>query len=123
MTDAAGEILTHEEATAHGCLGSDALKQRKTISDKDNLLDRMTATELAANPFRMTQTRDKLARDHIQGQTQAIQTPEQVGHEVRQAIQRIGDTLPENIPPTEHIKEVEKRLKSATPKDSGELIE
>jgi DNA-damage-inducible protein D len=35
---------------------------------------------------------------------------------VRQAIQRIGGTLPEDIPPAEHIKEVEKRLKSGTPK-------
>jgi hypothetical protein len=46
----------------------------------------------------------------------AIQTHEQVGREVRQAIQRIGGTLPENIPPAEHIKAVEKRLKSAAPK-------
>jgi hypothetical protein len=34
----------------------------------------------------------------------------------RDAIKRIGGTPPENIPPAEHIKEVEKRLKSATPK-------
>jgi DNA-damage-inducible protein D len=100
----------------YGGLGREAIKQRKAIADKDNLLDRMNATELAANQFRMTQTRDKLAREHIYGQAQAIQTHEQVGHEVRQAIQRIGGTLPENIPPAEHIKEVEKRLKSATPK-------
>jgi len=44
----------------------------------DNLLDRMNATELAANQFRMTQTRDKLERERIHGQTQAIQTHEQV---------------------------------------------
>ena len=100
----------------YGGLGRDAIKQRKTIPDKDNLLDRMNATELAANQFRMTQTRDKLARDGICHQTQAIQTHEQVGKEVRAAIQRIGGTLPENIPAAEHIKEVEKRLKAATPK-------
>jgi len=28
----------------------------------------------------------------------------------------IGGTPPEDIPPAEHIKEVEKRLKAATPK-------
>ncbi|MCI0694519.1 hypothetical protein L0337_21230 [candidate division KSB1 bacterium] len=28
------------------------------------------------------------------------------------AIQRIGGTMPEDIPPVEHIKQVEKRLKS-----------
>lgn len=61
----------------YGGLGRDAIKQRKTIPDKDNLLDRMNATELAANQFRMTQTRDKLARG-VSGQTQAIQAHEQV---------------------------------------------
>ena len=99
----------------YGGLGRDAIKQRKAIPDKDNLLDRMNATELAANQFRMTQARDKLARG-VSGQAQAIQTHEQVGKEVRDAIKRIGGTLPENISPAEHIKEVEKRLKQATPK-------
>jgi len=100
----------------YGGLGRDAIRRRKTIPEKDNLLDRMNATELAANQFRMTQTRDKLARDGVRNQTQAIQTHEQVGKEVRDAIKRIGGTLPENIPAAEHIKEVEKRLKDATPK-------
>ncbi len=100
----------------YGGLGRDAIKVRKAIPDKDNLLDRMNATELAANQFRMTQTRDKLGRERVQNQTQAIQTHEQVGKKVRDAIKRIGGTLPENIAPAEHIKEVEKRLKTATPK-------
>ena len=100
----------------YGGLGRDAIKHRKAIPDKDNLLDRMNATELAANQFRMTQTRDKLARERVANQTQAIRAHEVVGKEVRDAIKRIGGTLPENIPPAEHIKEVEKRLKSATPK-------
>ena len=79
-------------------------------------MDRMDATELAANQFRMTQTRDKLARQRIHDQEQAIETHKQVGREVRAAIQRIGGTLPENLPPAEHIKQVEKRIKEATPK-------
>ena len=112
----------------YGGLGRDAIKQKKAIGDKDNLLDRMNATELAANQFRMTQTRDKLARERVRSQPQAIQTHEQVGKEVRDAIKRIGGTLPENIPPAEHIKEVEKRLKGAPPKleldkrDAGGLL-
>ncbi len=100
----------------YGGLGRDAIKVRKAIPDKDNLLDRMNATELAANQFRMTQTRDKLARDRIQNQSHAIQTHEQVGKEVRDAIKRIGGTPLENIAPAEHIKEVERRLMTATPK-------
>lgn len=35
---------------------------------------------------------------------------------MRAAIERIGGTLPEQIPPAEHIKEVEKRIKNAVPK-------
>lgn len=100
----------------YGGLGRDAIRRRKAIPEKDNLLDRMNATELAANQFRMTQTRDKLAREGVRNQAQAIQTHEQVGKEVRDAIKRIGGTAPENIPADEHIKKVEKRLKNAAPR-------
>ncbi|MFA6969962.1 MAG: DNA damage-inducible protein D [Gallionella sp.] len=112
----------------YGGLGGDAIKTRKNIPVKEQLLDRMNSTELAANQFRMTQTRDKLARDSISSQQQAIRTHEQVGKEVRAAIERIGGTLPEQIPPAEHIKEVEKRIKNAVPKmeldekDAGGLL-
>lgn len=95
----------------YGGMGNEAIKARKKIPPKENLMDRMDATELAANQFRMTQTRDKLARERVKNQEQAIQTHEQVGKEVRAAIQRIGGTMPENLPPAEHIKQVEKRLK------------
>lgn len=100
----------------YGGLGSDAIKTKKGISQKEQLLDRMNATELAANQFRMTQARDKLAQQNVANQQHAIQTHEQVGREVRAAIERIGGTLPEKIAPAEHIKEVEKRIKSALPK-------
>lgn len=100
----------------YGGRGRDEIKKFKNISEKDNLLDRMGTTELAANQFRMTQTRDKLARERIHDQQTAIKKHHEVGKEVREAIKRIGGTLPENISPAEHIKNVEKRLKSAAPK-------
>ncbi len=100
----------------YGGLGADAIKSRKGIPAKEQLLDRMNATELAANQFRMTQTRDKLAREGVRNEAQAIQAHEQVGREVRGAIERIGGTMPEQIPPAEHIKDVEKRLKSSKPR-------
>ena len=112
----------------HGGLGNDAIKQKKGIPQKEQLLDRMNATELAANQFRMTQTRDKLARENINNRHHAIQAHQQVGKEVRAAIARIGGTPPEKISPAEHIKAVEKRIKSATPKmhmadkDAGGLL-
>lgn len=85
------------------------------FAKKENLLDRMDTTELAANQFRMTQTRDKLAREGINLQQQAIHAHEVVGREVREAIKRIGGTMPEKIPAAEPISAVEKRLKSALP--------
>ena len=100
----------------YGGLGNEAIKLRKGVAVKENLMDRMNATELAANQFRMTQTRDKLARENIRTQARAINTHETVGREVRAAIARIGGTAPENIPADEHIKAVEKRVKSAMPK-------
>jgi DNA-damage-inducible protein D len=96
-------------------LGNEAIKQRKGIAKKENLMDRMDTTELAANQFRMTQTRDKLAREGVNSQQLAIRTHEEVGREVREAIKRIGGTMPENIPPAEHISAVEKRIKNTPP--------
>lgn len=100
----------------YGGLGRDAIKKYKGIQEKENLMDRMDTTELAANQFRMTQTRDKLAKDKVKDQQAAIRAHENVGKEVRDAIKRIGGTLPEHLPPAEHIKHVEKRVKSAAPK-------
>ncbi|MCD6187067.1 MAG: DNA damage-inducible protein D [Desulfuromusa sp.] len=99
----------------YGGIGNTAIKQRKEIPKKDNLMDRMDATELAANQFRMTQTRDKLAQDQVKNSQQAVRTHEAVGKEIREAIKRIGGVMPENIPPAEHIKNVEKRIKDTPP--------
>jgi DNA-damage-inducible protein D len=100
----------------YGGLGREAIMRTKGISPKENLLDRMDSTELAANQFRMTQAREKLARERIQGERRAIEAHEQVGREVRKAIKKIGGTMPEQIPAAEPIKEVRKRLKKTEPK-------
>ena len=95
--------------------GNEAIKAQKGIPARESLMDRMNATELAANQFRMTQPRDKLARDKIRTENRAIDAHSQVGREVREAIRRIGGVLPEAIPADEHIKSVEKRVKGAVP--------
>jgi DNA-damage-inducible protein D len=100
----------------YGGFGKKAIQSKKGIPENENIMDRMDTVELAANQFRMTQTRDKLQREGIHGQQQAINTHQEVGKEVRDAIKRIGGTMPENIPPAEHIRQVEKRLKSSVPK-------
>ena len=100
----------------YGGLGRQDIKAKKRIPPKDQLMDRMGTTELAANQFRMTQTRDKLAREGVRSQERAIDTHKKVGQEVRDAIKRIGGTLPEEIPPAEHIKNVQNRLAATPPK-------
>ena len=91
------------------------------------IFDAVTAVRDRANQFRMTQTREKLKREGVKNQRDAIEVHETVGKEVRAVIAKIGGTPPENIPPAEHIKKVETRLKKAKPKlllddkDSGLL--
>jgi DNA-damage-inducible protein D len=73
----------------------------------------MGSEELAANWFRITQANAKLrelAEEGITGKTVANQTHYGVGKEVRAAIERIGGTMPEELPmPTESIQELEKK--------------
>lgn len=112
----------------YGGLGVDAIKARKGILPKEQLMDRMDTTELIANQFRMSQTREKLKRENIKNQRDAMETHEIVGKRVRSAIEEIGGTLPENIPPAEPIKNVMKRLKNEKPvleledKDAAGLV-
>lgn len=100
----------------YGGLSSKDIKKKKGIPHKEQLMDRMNTTELAANQFRMTQTREKIAKENIKSEARAINTHYQVGKEVREAISRIGGTPPENIPSAEHIKHVAKRIKGTTKK-------
>jgi len=97
-------------------MGREAILKHKNLPPDEQLMDRMDTTELAANQFRMTQTRDKLAREQVADQATAIHTHEQVGREVRRAIQNIGGTMPELIPPAEHIDAVKQRLETAAPR-------
>jgi DNA-damage-inducible protein D len=87
-------------------MGLAEIKQRKRIPAKDDLLDRAGRAELAANEFRVTQTQQKLERERIQGERAAIETHRAVGSEVREAIRRIGGTMPENLPTEAPIKKL-----------------
>jgi DNA-damage-inducible protein D len=62
------------------------LKQYKGLAEKKSLLDFMGKDELAANLFRITQTELKLKNDNVQGDSQAQQTAEFVGKQVRKSM-------------------------------------
>ena len=87
------------------------IKKRKGLDKKDHVLDRAGRAELAANDFRITQTEQKLVRDGIHGQQKASDTHYAVAATVRATIEKIGGTLPEDLPPAPHIKQIEKRVK------------
>lgn len=90
------------------------LKTLKGIGIKEDILDRMGRAELAANEFRITQTEDKLRKEGIIGQSKAMHTHYEVGKTVRKAIEEIGGTMPEDLPPEPSIKPLldEKKRKS-----------
>ena len=91
------------------CGGLDAkgIHQRKGLKKSQQILDHMGSTELAANLFRATQTEEKLRKDKIKGKEKANSTHYEVGKKVRQTIQELGGTMPENLPIEKSIKQIE----------------
>jgi len=72
----------------------------------------MGSTELAANLFRATQAEEKLKRDNIGSKQRANQAHFEVGQKVRQTIQELGGTMPENLPvPEQSVKKIESAKK------------
>ncbi len=105
----------------YGGLGNKEIHARKRLKKSQKILDHMGSTELAANLFRATQTEEKLRRDQVQGKSQANKTHFEVGRKVRQTIEELGGTMPENLPkPDNSIQQIEsarKRLDRKTPKE------
>lgn len=87
------------------------IKQKKGIPKTDELLDRADRLELAANEFRITQTEDKLNRERVNSEKLAKNVHYEVGREVRNAISKVGGTMPEDLPAAPHIKTIEKKRK------------
>ncbi len=69
----------------------------------------MGSTELIANLFRISQTEEKLRKDEVDNAKTATSSHYSVGKEVRSAIEKIGGTMPEDLPtPEKNIQEIEK---------------
>lgn len=94
----------------YGGLDAKAIQKYKGLKKSQQILDHMGSTELAANLFRATQTEEKLKRENIKGKQNANQTHFEVGKKVRKTIEELGGTMPENLPATDSIKKVERRL-------------
>jgi DNA-damage-inducible protein D len=85
------------------------IAKRKGLRYREDILDNMGSEELAANIFRISQTEAKLKRDIINSEDNANKTHYDVGKEVRRTIERLGGTMPEDLPtPEKSLKELGK---------------
>ena len=92
----------------YGGLGVDDIHARKKLEIGQKILDYMGSTELIANLFRISQTEEKLRKDHVHGANNATAVHYSVGKEVRTAIEKIGGTMPEDLPtPEKSIQQIE----------------
>ena len=93
----------------YGGMDMRAIHKHKGLKKSQKILDHMGSTELAANLFRATQTEEKLRREQVQGKTEANRTHYEVGKKVRETIQELGGTMPEDLPtPEKSIKQIER---------------
>ena len=96
----------------YGGMSAKDIHAHKKLKPSEKILDHMGYEELAANLFRATQTEAKLRRDNVQGKKEANNTHYEVGKKVRQTIEDLGGTMPEDLPtPTKSIKQIEKEQK------------
>lgn len=90
-------------------LDAKGIHKKKGLKKSEGILDHMGSTELAANLFRATQTEEKLKRDKVKGKNNANKTHFEVGRKVRQTIEELGGTMPEDLPSAESIKRIENK--------------
>jgi DNA-damage-inducible protein D len=94
----------------YGGLRENDIHTRKGLtSDKQKISDYMGSEVLGANIFRATQADAKLRRDQVSTEGHANVTHNLVGQEVREAIKRLGGTMPEDLPtPEKSIQELQR---------------
>lgn len=92
-------------------MGCKEIKNYKNLKKSQKLLDHMGSTELAANLFRATQAEEKLKRENITNKNDANKAHYNVGKKVRQTIEDLGGTMPEDLPVEEDVKKLEHKYK------------
>ena len=108
-----GQFHNAGYAGLYGGLSLEQIKARKQIGPKEDLLDRAGLGELGANALRIDLTDRKLRSGEIVGETAAIQTHQQAGKEIREAIERFGGPMPEDLPAEPSVRPIiEERQKT-----------
>ena len=91
---------------------ADDIAKRKKLRYREDILDNMGSDELAANLFIISLANQKLNNDKIKGEKNSSDAHFEVGKAVRDTIDKVGGTLPENLPtPEKSIKELSKEEK------------
>ena len=107
----------------YGGLRVSDIHARKKLSRDQKILDHMGSEELGANLFRITQTEAKMRRDDPQGLDEASSIHYTVGKEVRETIEKIGGTMPEDLPtPEKSISQIEREQIKKKKKDRKKLM-
>ena len=92
---------------------ADDIFKRKKLRYREDILDNMGSEELADNIFRIAQTDAKLKRDNVDNEYTANSVHFEVGREVRNSIERLGGTMPEDLPtPDKSLKDLEKEKRN-----------
>ena len=85
------------------------IAKRKGLRYREDILDNMGSVELGANVFRITQTEALLEKQEKPNENIATNTHYKVGKAIRETIEKLGGTMPEELPtPKKSIKELEK---------------
>lgn len=107
----------------YGGLRVSDIHARKGLAPDAKILDYMGSEELGANLFRITQTEAKMRREDPQGLDAASDIHYTVGREVRETIEKIGGTMPEDLPtPQKSISDIEREQLKQLKKDRKKLM-
>ena len=88
---------------------ADDIAKRKGLRYREEILDNMGSAELGANVFRITQTEELLKRQIEPNEEEANDIHYMVGKTIREAIKKLGGTMPEDLPtPEKSLKEINK---------------
>ena len=117
------EFQNAEYMGLYGGLRVSDIHARKGLAPEEKILDHMGSEELGANLFRITQTEAKMRRDDPQGLDDASAIHYTVGREVRETIEKIGGTMPEDLPvPEKSISQIEREQLKQLKRDRKKLM-
>ena len=107
----------------YGGMKVEDIHKKKGLKKNEKILDFMSSTELIANLFRISQTEEKLKKDKSSTTDSANEIHFIVGKEVRGTIERVGGTMPEDLPvPDKSISDVERKQLKKLKKNQDKLM-